>query len=598
MKKNIIRSLCILALLALSIDDLYAQWSNDPNVNTPICTAPLNQSAARIISDGQGGTIIAWMEDQQNANGDIWIYAQRVNSLGVTQWQTNGVLICAAIGARTFYTPPSMVSDGTGGAIIVWVDQRNAVGNFDIYAQRIDGSGIVQWTTDGIPVCALPNANENPDIVSDGNGGAIICWSERGPRLPTVYAQRISNAGSLLWTPDGVPLSIDAEGQLQTFPKLVSDGQGGAFVVWEDRRSLPTTQQSSIFGQYVNQDGQVQWNPDGIGVGLAGNLTQTFNQAPQLISDGSGGIIVTWWRSYFDGTNTFESIFVNQTNSNGSSNWTKEIVSGTDNHRYSQLTTDGLGGTIVTWYDTRDSSDQIYAQRIKNDGTVFWQPNGIQIKINSDPLGNTFLKPISDNAGGAIVVWNDFRTLGIYPKIFAQRIDPNGNTLWQNDGATICSYDGSLDPVTTTDGFNGAVVAWWGARPADQNIYAQQINGNGLLGIVTDVETENLGPTNFSLDQNYPNPFNPSTTIRYTIPNVTLSRAEGSRVQLKVYDVLGNEVATLVDENKPAGSYEVEFSAKGGSARGGNAYSLSSGVYFYKLQTGSFVETKKMILMK
>ena len=99
----------------------------------------------------------------------------------------------------------------------------------------------------------------------------------------------------------------------------------------------------------------------------------------------------------------------------------------------------------------------------------------------------------------------------------------------------------------------------------------------------------------FELSQNYPNPFNPSTTIKYTIPNVTLglssraeSRDEGSRVQLKVYDVLGNEVATLVNEYKSAGSYEVSFDASG----------LSSGIYFYKLRAGSFVEAKKMILVK
>ena len=97
----------------------------------------------------------------------------------------------------------------------------------------------------------------------------------------------------------------------------------------------------------------------------------------------------------------------------------------------------------------------------------------------------------------------------------------------------------------------------------------------------------------YKLGQNYPNPFNPSTTIKYTIPNVTLSGVEGSRVQLKVYDVLSNEVATLVDEFKSAGMYTVEFN--GHSDEGQN---LSSGIYFYRLQAGSFTETRKMILMK
>jgi hypothetical protein len=102
------------------------------------------------------------------------------------------------------------------------------------------------------------------------------------------------------------------------------------------------------------------------------------------------------------------------------------------------------------------------------------------------------------------------------------------------------------------------------------------------------VENEDKIPTEYSLSQNYPNPFNPSTTIKYTIPNITLCGVEGSRVQLKVYDVLGNEVATLANEEKPVGTYEITWYAA----------NLPSGIYFYKLQAGSSVETKKMILLK
>jgi|WetSurSiteA1Bulk_404760.scaffolds.fasta_scaffold01523_2 hypothetical protein len=104
------------------------------------------------------------------------------------------------------------------------------------------------------------------------------------------------------------------------------------------------------------------------------------------------------------------------------------------------------------------------------------------------------------------------------------------------------------------------------------------------LNVITDVENENTStnnPAEFALEQNYPNPFNPSTKISWQSP-------VGSHQKLKVYDILGNEVATLVDEYLPAGTYETEFSADG----------LSSGMYLYKLQTGSFVETKKMILLK
>jgi len=109
--------------------------------------------------------------------------------------------------------------------------------------------------------------------------------------------------------------------------------------------------------------------------------------------------------------------------------------------------------------------------------------------------------------------------------------------------------------------------------------------------IVSGVEDEELQILTYNLEQNYPNPFNPSTTFRYSIPQT-------SKVVIKVYDILGNEVATLLDEEKSVGTYEVEFntSALSGSvsAKGGYA----SGVYFYQLRAGEYVNTKKMILLK
>ena len=109
------------------------------------------------------------------------------------------------------------------------------------------------------------------------------------------------------------------------------------------------------------------------------------------------------------------------------------------------------------------------------------------------------------------------------------------------------------------------------------------ISGDGTeCGIPVPVEIEvELIPDEFALYQNYPNPFNPSTIIRFSIP-------EESFVTINVFNTLGEEITTLINENIIAGYYEVEFS---GTA-------LPSGIYFYQLQAGSFVETKKMILMK
>jgi hypothetical protein len=111
-----------------------------------------------------------------------------------------------------------------------------------------------------------------------------------------------------------------------------------------------------------------------------------------------------------------------------------------------------------------------------------------------------------------------------------------------------------------------------------------------LCGINVSAQNQVDQANTFRLLQNYPNPFNPNTTISFTIPQSHLPGGDGrgGLVTLKVYDILVNEVATLVNEENPAGSYEVDFSAMG----------LPSGIYFYRLQAGSFVETKKMVLLK
>jgi len=124
--------------------------------------------------------------------------------------------------------------------------------------------------------------------------------------------------------------------------------------------------------------------------------------------------------------------------------------------------------------------------------------------------------------------------------------------------------DNDLDIIAGASGL-GELYLW-------ENLLITSVEGNRSNSI----------PEQFHLFHNFPNPFNPTTKISYNIP-------ETSFLTLKVYDVLGNEVATLVNEEKPAGKYEVEFSATG---------ELTSSVYFYQLKAGYYIETKKMLLIK
>jgi hypothetical protein len=155
----------------------------------------------------------------------------------------------------------------------------------------------------------------------------------------------------------------------------------------------------------------------------------------------------------------------------------------------------------------------------------------------------------------------------------------------------------AFNTANYTDGFYRIFVEVFdeAGNSAIDSMDVKFANGN-----VVSVDDDNSFPTEFSLSQNYPNPFNPSTKIKFTIPTSPLNpspyQGEGNRerlITLKVYDVLGNEIATLVNEEKPAGSYEVEF-----NSRGLIHQTLPSGIYFYQLKAGSFVDTKKMILLK
>jgi hypothetical protein len=257
-------------------------------------------------------------------------------------------------------------------------------------------------------------------------------------------------------------------------------------------------------------------------------------------------------------------------------------------------------GTRVYKYDSANSKWLLASTGIPNNtvsSIAYMKSNknlfaGISSSINevarSEDNGNNWV--LSDNGlpkvpvdalatiGTNIFAGNDY---GVY-------LSTNFGISWSNvsDGMAIASYCTFLTPGKTD-----LFVIYMG------DVWKRPYNG-----MITSVkQTDNEIPSSFMLRQNYPNPFNPSTTISFSIPQVMVRQAHHDNadvipslsrdevhVTLKVYDVLGREVATLVNDNLGAGSYSYNFDAS----------KLTSGVYLYKLQAGKYSETKKMILMK
>jgi len=268
-------------------------------------------------------------------------------------------------------------------------------------------------------------------------------------------------------------------------------------------------------------------------------------------------------------------------------------------------------GEPDNWLTTNSSPDYIPFTQSNDahEGVSAIQGTVVSLQGFSVPIALT--SATGDNGGftinfrpDALHGWYKFTSVGGDVLIITTAFGKNGSAIGGESFLTDVSKSSYSEFVLNTFWVTGDV-------PDTAHIVFQITNttsgfphaGSSFIiddlswGTATDVADEKQTPTEFSLAQNYPNPFNPSTKIRFTIPASSLnpfSKGEGTLVSLKIYDVLGNEVATLVNEEKPAGVYEVEFST--GSF--GNASNLSSGVYFYKISAGSFNETKKMILLR
>jgi predicted lipoprotein with Yx(FWY)xxD motif len=620
-----------------------ASWQTD---GSPISTGPWTQYAPQIASDGAGGAIITWAD---NRNGDYDIYAQRVNASGTVQWAVNGVAVCTATGDQYF---PEIVSDGAGGAIVTWEDYA-----LYVHAQRVSSSGAVQWAAGGVILSKAAGSQQNSRIASDGAGGAIVAWEGYTGTNWDVFAQRVDASGTVQWTAAGVALCT-ATGD-QEHPAVTPDGAGGAVFTWDDKRG-----NQNIYAQRVDASGAVQWPANGVAL-CAATLAQNY---PTIVSDGAGGAIVTWQ----DQRNGDYDIYAQSVNVSGAVQWPANGVPlcvAALNQGSPTIASDGAGGAIVAWMDFRSGTDNhIYAQRVNASGVVQWAPDGVAL---CTATGDQELPHIvSDGVGGAIVAWMDRRVED--NDIYAQRVNASGAPLWTANGAAVCTAMGNQDfPAIISDGAGGAFLAWQDFRSANWDIFGMRVNAAGepiatllqcysssvsghgieltwtlaemdadvrfivLRGTQGASDFEQLsaegltreglsfefvdgdvesgvtytyrvdmhmgdvrktlfetGPIEMpaspvTLYQNSPNPFNPSTVIGYYVP-VT------SRITLDIFDSSGKLVVRLVDrEERPRGEYAVEWHGVDAQGR-----AVGSGVYFYRLTGGKEVLSKKMVLLR
>jgi hypothetical protein len=396
--------------------DLYAQrfdaWYNVAwaAAGVPVCTESGWQTDPKAVHDGTGGMIVTWV-DNRSGNNDI--YTQRIAPNGNRLWTAAGVPICTN---ATDQDRVRIVSDGDGGAIITWHDFRYGASDVDIYAQRVDGSGVVQWTADGVSICAYSSNQFNPEIITAGVGGAIIAWEDARVSLGErdIYAQMVDHDGVTQWTSGGEIVTTASSHQTQV--KIVSDGFDGAVIAWQDYRNLI---HYDIYAQRMNQDGTPRWTSNGEAV-----CTASDNQYPNsIVTDEDGGAIIIW-DDFRDGNC---DVYAQRMNRNGVSWWAANgsaiAYTGAEEVIFDAIP-DGVGGAILCFTNDASGDEDIYMNRLDGEsGSYLWGYSSTLVCGFRDDQIWPRLAP--DGLGGAICTWHDFRN-GPTSDLFAQKVESNG----------------------------------------------------------------------------------------------------------------------------------------------------------------------------
>ena len=429
---------------------------------------------------------------------------------------------------------------------IVWQDHRD--GNAEVYYKRSTNNG-GSWSTDqrlsppanysGAPTIALYQSTIH------------VFWVDQRIALTDIYYVRSTDNG-VTWQPE---IQITTDLMSSHYPSVSVSGSN-VFLAWEDDRHMPT--QDIYFRRSTNSG--VNWSSE---VRLT-NDTMVSNDVS--VASFGQNIHLAW----VSGSGNSEIYYKNSTN--GGLIWSADQRL-TNDPAFSFYPCISVSGQNVNlfWSDLRDGNSEIYFKNSTDGGAAWSIDSRLTNAVNNSIFPNAL-------AFGPLiaVVWTDLR-LNFY-KIY-YKVSTNGGLNWSSDLLlSPLSNTGSTGNSSIDISDSSAHVIWDDTRDGNPEIYYKKNIFSFPVGI-TPVNSE--VPSSYLLEQNYPNPFNPVTNIKFSIP-------KSGNVNLTVFDALGKEAVVLFKGVLSAGSYNYDLDAS----------KLASGIYFYKLQSESFTQTRKMILIK
>ncbi len=455
-------------------------------------------------------------------------------------------------GGTFFEDGRSVQQTSDGGYIVAGFTNSFGAGLYDVYLIKTNSSGDTLWTR----TYGGTNFEDGRSVQQTSDGGYVVAGftNSFGAGIYDMYLIKTNSSGDTLWT-------RTYGGTNDDYGYSVQQTSDSGYIVAGFTYSFG----AGLDDMYLiktNSSGDTLWTR------TYGGTSYEEGNSVQQTSD--GGYIVAGTTDSFGAGN--EDAYLIKTNSSGDTLWTRTYGSTQFDYGYSvQQTSDsgyivagitnsfGAGGGDVYLIKTNSSGDTLWTRTYG--GTGFDPGNSVQ-----------------QTSDGGYIVAGFTNSFGAgEDDVYLIKTNSSGDTLWTRTYGGI-DQDQGISVQQTSDG--GYIVAGitYSFGAGFNDVYLIKTLGDGTVSVEDD---RSVMPTGFALLQNYPNPFNPSTTIAFSLPRATY-------VTLKIFNTLGQEAATVLSQELAAGTYETKWEATG----------IGSGMYFYRLQTATFSETKKLILLK
>lgn len=471
--------------------DVYAQHiDSDGNLSWDPAGVPLAvnsgaQQSANMARGAAGVAYVIWDDGSLSESGDI--FGTVLTTAGpLAAGGTNGLPVVNASGTQTNHSIETSGSE----VVVVWLDTRDT-NDPDIYGQRLDVNFTGLWGENGILICGNASDQTYPKVAPADGDRVAVSWLDNRNHIKTdVFSQLLNSDGSAVWAADGIALTdLPSE---QSASRVKSNGVDRIYYVWQDFRN--NAQDPDIFMQSLDFSGSPVWTDGGIPVSEA-----TLKQLqPRFTLGDAGGVYVTWLDER-NGGYPQSDIYLQYVNVDGSMRFETDGLAVTSGQKYQNgglVRPDGNNGAMVVWANASTGSIGVKAQHVRLDGSQTMEAGGTEFFFGIDGDASKF-QALSWGDNDAMIFWEDNRWAGTGSVAMAQVMDQNASIQYAMDGLALSGNEQQLSPIITPDNQGGAYLAYTNISTGTEILYTQhvgddlvptwpsdgiQVNPNAILG--------------------------------------------------------------------------------------------------------------------